>query len=347
MGTITKRGDTYRCQIRRKGHKSLTRTFPRKSLAVEWMRKIEASMDAEEYEDLRSVSDYRLADIISLYTDDIGAMKTFGKNKRHVLNVLDTQFGRYTLGELSEDVLMSYVKRRTKEGAGGVTLSIELSYLSTLFRYARTRMKVPCSIDAIQAVRDNMKYLGINTRSKSRERRPTPSELALLYDYWDNNAQLKTPMTDIVRFAIETAMRIGEVTRITWDDLDVERKVITIRDRKHPQEKIGNNQKIPLLGQSFDIIMKQPKKSDRIFPYQEHSISTYFTRTAQKLGIKDLRLHDMRHEGISRLFEQGYTIEQVKLVSGHASPNMLFRYVNLKAEDLHNHPSQKRLDDQD
>lgn len=342
MGTIAKRGNSYTCQIRRKGHKSLSRTFPRKSLAVEWMRKIEAAMDAGEYSDLKKQSDYRLSDIIALYTDDIGSMKQFGRNKTQVLRSLNLSLGKHTVSDLTEDLLIGYVKQRMKTGAGGVTVSIDLSYLSTLLRYARTRLKIPCSLDLIQSVRDNLKYMGVNMRSNARERRPTKDELAKLYGYWDNNRLLKTPMSDIVKFAIETAMRDSEIMRITWNDLDVERKVILIRDRKHPQEKLGNHQKIPLLGEAFDIVMRQPKVSDRIFPYSPHSVSTYFTRSCKMLGIKDLRLHDMRHEGISRLFEQGYTIEQVRLVSGHTGPNMLFRYVNLRAEDLHDHPSQKK-----
>jgi hypothetical protein len=74
-----------------------------------------------------------------------------------------------------------------KAGAGGVIVSIDLSYLSTLLRYARTRLKIPCSIDLIQSVRDNLKYMGVNMRSNVRERRPTKKEQAKLFGYWDNN----------------------------------------------------------------------------------------------------------------------------------------------------------------
>jgi len=54
-----------------------------------------------------------------------------------------------------------------------------------------------------------------------------------------------------------------------------------------------------------------------------------------KLKIKDLHFHDLRHEGTSRLFEAGFSIEQVALVTGHKDWKMLRRYTHLKPETLH------------
>jgi integrase len=144
-------------------------------------------------------------------------------------------------------------------------------------------------------------------------------------------------MHDIVAFAAVTAMRLGEITRIRWSDLNRQDKTVIIRDRKHPREKIGNDVTIPLLGESYDIASRQPQSDDddRIFPFNGESVSTAFTRACKKLAILDLTFHDLRHEGVSRLFEQGYGIEQVALVSGHRDWKMLARYTQIKAKDLH------------
>ncbi|MFC5085515.1 tyrosine-type recombinase/integrase [Microvirga arabica] len=53
------------------------------------------------------------------------------------------------------------------------------------------------------------------------------------------------------------------------------------------------------------------------------------------MEILDLHFHDLRHDGASRLFEAGYSIEQVALVTGHRDWNMLRRYTQLRAENLH------------
>ncbi|WP_027469313.1 hypothetical protein [Deefgea rivuli] len=76
-----------------------------------------------------------------------------------------------------------------------------------------------------------------------------------------------------------------------------------IRDRKDPQEKLGNNQTVPLLGESFAIIQAQPRADARIFPYHGDIVRARFERLCVLAGITDLTFHDLRHQGISGLFE--------------------------------------------
>jgi integrase len=73
-----------------------------------------------------------------------------------------------------------------------------------------------------------------------------------------------------------------------------------------------------------------PKSSPLVFPYQSDTISAAFTRACKFLTIDDLRFHDLRHEGVIRLFEIGETIPQVAAVSGHRSWSSLQRYTHIK-----------------
>jgi integrase len=93
--------------------------------------------------------------------------------------------------------------------------------------------------------------------------------------------------------------------------------MLLVKDRKDPRRKSGNNQKIPLLDVSG------------------RSVGTASRRTCRALKITDLHFHDLRHEGASRLFEAGFSIEQVGLVTGHRDWKMLRRYTHLKPEQLH------------
>jgi integrase len=146
-------------------------------------------------------------------------------------------------------------------------------------------------------------------------------------------------MAEILQFCLASAMRISEVCRLEWKDFDTKAKTVVIRDRKHPQEKLGNDQTVPLLDASgydaFKIARRQPQKGLRIFPYSSSTVGTYFIRAVAKLGLEDLHLHDLRHEAISRLFDAGYRIEQVALVSGHRDWAMLKRYTHVHAADFH------------
>jgi integrase len=90
--------------------------------------------------------------------------------------------------------------------------------------------------------------------------------------------------------------------------------------------------------EALAIIKSMPRGEPEIFPYSTDAISAAFTRACKILGIEDLRFHDLRHEGISRLFEMGRTIPQVAAVSGHRSWTSLKRYTHIRqSEDKYDH----------
>ncbi len=59
-----------------------------------------------------------------------------------------------------------------------------------------------------------------------------------------------------------------------------------------------------------------------------------FRRAVRQAGIAGLRLHDLRHEATSRLFEKGLNVMEVASVTGHKTLQMLKRYTHLNAVDL-------------
>jgi integrase len=139
------------------------------------------------------------------------------------------------LSELTDDYLTEFVRARRKGGAGGVTIAIDLTYLAGVFKTAKELWKMPVSFDAINTARSNMAHLEISTRSTERIRRPTVAELEALQEYLDTRSSL--PMRDIIDFAVESAMRVDEITRLRWSDLNEDDRTIIIRDRKHPRQR--------------------------------------------------------------------------------------------------------------
>lgn len=99
---------------------------------------------------------------------------------------------------------------------------------------------------------------------------------------------------------------------------------------KHPGEKIGNDTWCELPPEATAIIESMPRVDKCIFPFSTDAISAAFTRAMQFLGIDDLHFHDLRHEGVSRLFEMGRSVAQVASVSGHRSWSSLKRYTHLR-----------------
>ena len=335
MASIRKREGSWVADIRRSGHKSISKSFPTKTLAAEWARSIEHDMDANDYQDGRKLSGVTLGKVIDDYSEQVGRNKPFGKNKESVLAILKTELGMVPLSSLTAERLNTYIDDRMRRGAGGVTIAIDLTYLQGVLKTAAAIWKLPVDLMVVGESRARLKHLGVSTKSNHRERRPTDKEIADIKQFFAGKIRQKIPMGDIVDFAIATAMRQGEIIRLKWADLNEADRTIIIRNRKHPTKKEGNDQEVPLLGEAFAIVMRQPKISDRIFPTGEGTVSTLFPRACQANAIQDLHFHDLRHEGVTRLFEQGYTIEQVALVSGHLDWKMLKRYVQLRAKDLH------------
>lgn len=330
MASIAKIDGKWRALIRRKGHKQISKYFTTKGAALLWAAEIEQQIDSGQVKAVESAD--TIAKVIERY-------KTMRSKTRPIL---DTSTEHYTLKMLSKTMghilaakltvadLTAWALERRDDGAGPYTINCDLSKLGTVFRYAGEGLP-----DIIGEARPKLSYLGLIGGGGLRERRPTDDELQRIYEWLERNKGRK--YRDFVEFSVLTAMRRGEVARIAWADLDAEKKMVLVRDRKDPRQKIGNDQWVPLLGASWDLVQAQPKDDARIFPIHHQTMTGAFTLCCKELGIPDLHLHDMRHEGISAMFESGYAIQQVAVVSGHRSWNHLKRYTQIKPESLHSH----------
>ncbi len=325
MASYTKRGTRWRAQVRRAGHAPIVKTFPSKAAAKEWAEGIEGQIDEGAAPERPTGG--TVADIIAAYRKlrDVARPILDTSNEHYVLKHLAEGLGEKKAAGLTVDDLIAWCKKRRDEGAGPYTINMEISKLGTVFRYASSGLP-----DVIGAARPKLTYLGLIGGGGRRERRPTSDEFERLV--------LASPAwyADVLLFAVATAMRRGEIVKLRWVDLDEERRIIWVRDRKHPRRKEGNDDAVPLLNGAWDVLMRQRGvDADRCFPYHEQTLTKLFTELCRQLGIPDLHFHDLRHEGTSRLFEQGYQIQQVALVTGHRDWKHLKRYTNLKPEDLH------------
>jgi integrase len=345
VATFTKlKSGAWRVQVRRKG-KYVNETFLRRKDAEEWAIDTERRIDRGESPGKQSQRHAKtFGDLVRLHQEDLREVgKRIGRSKTASLRFLETRLGRFRIAEIDRERLIQFGKERAREGAGPVTLSIDLGYIKTVLSHAAAVHGVQLSTEPIDLARIALGRLGLVGKGNERDRRPTQDELDRIIAAFEANSRQFLPVGRIIRFAVATAMRQEEICRITWDDFDSGQKMLTIRDRKDPRRKAGNHQRIPLLDVSgYDpcaIIEEQRaftrSESGRIFPYNGRSVGTAFRRQCQDLKILDLHFHDLRHEGTSRLFEAGFSIEQVALVTGHRDWKMLRRYTHLKPELLH------------
>lgn len=332
MASIQKVGGKWLARVRRKGRPEQSRVFGTKILAEKWARQIESDVDHDRAGQL-SPAHVTVGSLIDRYTEEIGKVKPFGTNKASVLKLLKAELNAVPVSALTAERIVHYItkERRVK----GVTAAIDLTYLKGVLRVARALWKVGIVPGVVEDAREILKYMGLAERSNERDRRPTTQEIDDIRAWFKASSKVLTP--DHIDFILASCFRPpSEITGLRWDDINHEDRTIVIHDRKDPRRKIGNNQTVPLLGESYAIVMRQPKTSEFIFPVNGASWSSLFPRACRDLKIENLRLYDFRHEAISRLVESAkLSIPEMMLVSGHKDPKQLMRYTQLRARDLH------------
>lgn len=346
MASITKHKSGWRAFVRRQGQPSSSRVLPTRREAERWARDKERELDHQVTApvDLRIT----LGDVIRHYVEHL-LPTTASPSRRNQLGTIARAIGHLRLRELSVQALTDYARRRQRAGTAPATIAMDLSYLGTALTHAGAALLPPDAVSgylgSLKAAKAVLSHARVTGASFKRERRPTEAELLLLRDHFASS-RLQLPMWTLIQFAVATTLRLGEIVALRWGDLDEKRRLILVRDRKHPQQKRGNNSLIPLLshstinGKAIDpltLIKSQAsmvRKENRIFPYRAASVTQAFCRSVAACGIPDLHFHDLRHDGVSRMFEYGYTIEQVALLSGHASWENLKRYTQIDPTTL-------------
>ena len=82
------------------------------------------------------------------------------------------------------------------------------------------------SPEPVDLARVALKRLGLIGKGTERDRRPTADELNRLFRCFDDNKHLTTPITRIVKFAVATAMRLDEICRGEWSDVDIDGRIV-------------------------------------------------------------------------------------------------------------------------
>jgi integrase len=338
VGTIVERkrksGSTgYLAQIilKREGrvvHQE-SQVFDRRQAAAAWVERREAELrkPGAALGHARRSGDPTLAEVIDRYVAE--SKREIGKTKRQVLRTIKTHdLADMRCSEITSADLLTFARALP---CGPQTVRHYLGHLGALFATARPAWGYPLDPQVTKDALTVAKRLGVTANDRSRERRPTLAELDRLMQHFASVTARypdSIPMTRIIAFAIFSTRRQEEITRILWDDYEGNR--VLVRDMKHPDDKAGNHTWCDLPPEASAIIDAMPKGDERIFPYVADSIGTSFARACKLLGITGLRFHDLRHEGVSRLFEMGRTIPQVAAVSGHRTWQSLKRYSHLR-----------------
>ncbi len=318
MASFTRLKSGWRAQVKVKGNRR-TKVFPNKVQAQDWARRTEQDMHDSQISGFISADGETILSILIRYEREKGA--DWSRAKSDAVRRLKSDM-TLKADELSPMAVRDWAVGR-RYGLG--TTRIDLRTLQGCLKHAKIAWFMDVNLDAVSTAISSLERSGDMPEVAERDRRVTPEEEKLLRENWTSNKV--TP--DVVPFLIDTPIRSGEMCGLTRNDIDG--RIITIRDRKDPQQK-NRVDRVPLLGRSYEILAAQTTLAP--FPYEQYDVGEAVRQAGRKAGLEDLRAHDLRHEGISRLFDAGWTIPQVSLVSGHKDWNTLKRYTHISAESL-------------
>lgn len=335
MGTIVARkrqngstGYTAQILLKKSGeiiHRE-AKTFDRRAAAVAWLAKRETEI--REKGPVKPTSSVTVAKAIDTYIAD--SRKKLGRTKTQVLkSIKEYQFANLRCEEATSQEIVRFAQELAVDREP-TTVSNYLSHLGSVFTIAGPAWDIPLDPEAMRSARIVLAKLGVIGRSNRRDRRPTLDELNRIMTHFAGRKADAVPMTRVVAFALFSTRRQEEITRIRWTDLDEKHSRVLVRDMKDPSEKSGNDVWCDLPEPALRIIQAMPRTGERIFPYKPDTIAFAFRDARDLLKIDDLRFHDLRHEGISRLFEMGLNIPHVATVSGHRSWQNLKRYTHIR-----------------
>lgn len=310
------------------------KTFDRRQAAAQWVKRREAEL-AKPNAVLGKASKaaaVTLGAAIDRYLAE--STRAMGRTKTQCLRSIKAfSIASKGCGDIERQDYVDFAQELAATGIAPSTVQNYLSHLGAVVAAGRLAWGYPLDKQALSDGRAAAKLLGVTAKGKSRDRRPTLAELDLLMTHFEDRRARRAeniPLARVVAFAIFSTRRLDEITRIAWADLDEAGSRMMVRDMKNPGEKIGNDVWCDLPAPALKIILATPRTAAQIFPYNPKTISSLFTRACKFLEIVDLHFHDLRHEGVSRLFEMGLNIPHVAAVSGHRTWNSLKRYTHLR-----------------
>jgi integrase len=195
--------------------------------------------------------------------------------------------GHLSLATLTPENVITYVDRRCTLVAGE-TVRKELGVLSRVLTCAISLWKVPLQVNVVRTAREILSFTKTVAPGKQRDRRVSDEEIDLLCQHSGS-----LPLEHIIRFAVLTALRRGEIANI--------RREHVRGDELHvPRTKTDRPRTIPLDEAALAILRALPARLDGyIFGIRPDSITQAFNRAVKRAGLNDLCFHDLRHEACS------------------------------------------------
>jgi integrase len=315
MASIRKRGQAWRVELYRDGTRE-SATFPTKQQAAAWAHQREAELGGER------LPEHTVKDALRRYGREVSPTHKGHKWELARLGLMERDaLAAVRLPSLRASHIGDWKARRLA-AVSGASVAREMTLLRSVFEEARREWGWLHTNPA----RDVKKPAS----PASRKRRITPAEVERLTlacgldELKADTAMNRTGLAFL--FALETAMRAGEILGLRWPD--VAEKSVTL-----PRTKNGDVRQVPLSLRAREIIAVLPKGDGPVFGLDAGTRDTLWRRARDAAEVGDLHFHDSRAEAIWRLSKK-FDVMELARVIGHRDLRSLMIYYQVSADDL-------------
>lgn len=311
MATIRKRLGKYQVQVRVDG-KSLSKTFTSKNDAMKWGKEQEVKIEQGSFTSKReSVS---LSFLLERWEKEVLSSLKSWKVERYKVALVSRELGHIPLEQITSSLLAAYRDKRLQK-ASNQTVKHELGLV-------RRAMKKGIEWNYVSMV----PFLASpSLKGQARTRRLKSDELDLVVNSADEY------LKHTIILLIETAMRRGELATLKIENVDLNTRLLKLEDTKNGEDRIVPISNKALISIEFLI---SNAKTPYLLNHTKEWLTEKFISHCKILGITNFRLHDLRHEGVSSLFEKGLNMMEVSSISGHRDLSMLKRYTHINPVTL-------------
>ncbi len=320
MATIRKRGPAqWEVRIRKRGWPVTCKTFETKYDATRWAREIESEMDRGIFVSRVEAESTTLSEALDRYIDEYAPNLSDPRREKNRARAIQRRpFASRFMATIKGKDIAAFVKERQEEGAGPNTIRLDLALLSKLFEIAATDW-------GMESLSNPVKRANKPKVPAGRSRRFQDDEEERLLAACDER------FACVVKFALETAMRREEIATMVWSQVDLKNRSVLL-----PRTKNGESRTVPLSPAALNILKSLPPTiSGPVFGMNKDKITRAMKTAADKAGVPDFRFHDLRHEAVSRFFENtNLDVMEIRAISDHKSMQMLARYSHLRTGRL-------------
>lgn len=312
MATFRKRGPfQWQAQVRKRGHPPQAKTFETRAAAESWARTIEVEMDKGMFVSRAEAESTTLKELIQRYLAEVTPLKKGAAPETIRLQAFMRHplAQRFVAGIRGVDIAR-YRDERLRE-VSPATVKRTLITLGHLFEVARKEWGIYVS----NPVRD----IKLPPNGKARDRRLQAGQNG---EEGEEERLVKACckarnpfLLPVVRLALETAMRQGELISLRWEHIDLTRRIAHLPDTKN-----GESRTVPLSTTAAEVLRELPRSlHGQVFPgLTTEAVKRAYLRAIRSARIVNLHFHDLRHEATTRLFEKGLNIIEVASITGQS-----------------------------